>query len=44
LGLVVAYAGLSCVRSLRQERGIAAHAEEIFRSPTSFVAATLKAM
>jgi protein-disulfide isomerase len=38
LSAVVAYAGLFYVRSLRQERGIAAHAEEIFRSPTSFVA------
>jgi protein-disulfide isomerase len=34
----VAYAGLFYVRHMRQERGIAAHAEEIFRSPTSFVA------
>ena len=34
----MAYAGLFYVRSLRQERAIATHAEEIFRSPTSFVA------
>ena len=38
MGLVVAYAALFYVRSMRQERAIAAHAEEIFRSPTSFVA------
>lgn len=38
LGLLVAYEGLGYVRYLRQERGIAAHAEEIFRSPTSVVA------
>jgi protein-disulfide isomerase len=35
---VVAYASLGYIRNLRQERGIAAHAEEIFHSPTSFVA------
>ncbi len=29
---------LGYVRSMRQERGIATHAEEIFHSPTSFVA------
>jgi protein-disulfide isomerase len=38
LSAVVAYAGLFYVRSLRQEGAIATHAEEIFRSPTSFVA------
>ena len=38
VGLVVAYAVLGYLRSMRQERGIATHAEEIFRSPTSFVA------
>jgi protein-disulfide isomerase len=38
LGLVVAYAGLFYVRDLKQERGIVAHAEQIFHSPTSFVA------
>lgn len=38
MGLVVAYAVLGYLRSMRQERGIATHAEEIFRSPTSFVA------
>jgi protein-disulfide isomerase len=38
LSLVVAYEGLFYFRHLRQERGIAAHAGEIFRSPTSFVA------
>jgi protein-disulfide isomerase len=38
LGLVVAYAVLGYVRYMRQERGIATHAGEIFRSPTSFVA------
>jgi protein-disulfide isomerase len=37
LGLVVAYAVLGYVRSTRQERGIATHAAEIFRSPRSFV-------
>ena len=38
LGLVAAYAVLGYVRYMRQERGIATHATEIFRSPTSFVA------
>jgi len=38
LSAVVAYDGLLYVRSLRQERGIAARADDIFRSPTSFVA------
>jgi protein-disulfide isomerase len=41
-GLVVAYAVLGDLRSMRQERGIATHAEEIFRSPTSFVAGNPK--
>jgi len=41
-GLVVAYAVLGYLRSMRQERGIATHAEEIFRSPTSFVAGNPK--
>jgi protein-disulfide isomerase len=38
LSLVVAYEIVGHLRSMRQERGIAAHAEQIFRSPTSFVA------
>jgi protein-disulfide isomerase len=42
LTAVVAYELLGYVRSLRQERGIAAHAEQIFRSPTSFVAGNAK--
>ncbi|HET9572754.1 MAG TPA: DsbA family protein [Methyloceanibacter sp.] len=41
-GLVVAYAVLGYLRSMRQEREIATHAEEIFRSPTSFVAGNPK--
>ena len=41
-GLVVAYAVLGYLRPMRQERGIATHAEEIFRSPTSFVAGNPK--
>lgn len=38
LSAVVAYAALFYVRSLRQVRAIATHAEEIFRSPKSVVA------
>lgn len=38
LSLVIAYEIVGYLRSARQERGIAAHAEQIFRSPTSFVA------
>jgi protein-disulfide isomerase len=42
LGLVGAYAGLFYLRDLRQERGIETHADEIFHSPTSFVAGNPK--
>ena len=38
LSLVIAHEIVGYLRSARQERGIAAHAEQIFRSPTSFVA------
>lgn len=38
LGLVVAYEVVGYLRAMRQERGIAAHAAAIYRSPTSFVA------
>lgn len=38
LGLALAYEGVGYLRFMRQERGIAAHAGEIYRSPTSFVA------
>ncbi len=40
--LIVAYAGVFYIRDLRQERGIATHAKEIFHSPTSFVAGNPK--
>jgi protein-disulfide isomerase len=38
LSLVIAHEIVAYLRFARQERGIAAHAEQIFRSPTSFVA------
>ena len=38
LSALAAYFIVSYVRGLRQENAIAVHAEEIFRSPTSFVA------
>jgi protein-disulfide isomerase len=38
LSLVIAHEIVGYLRFARQERGIAAHAEQIFRSPTSFVA------
>ncbi len=38
LGLGVAYEAVGSLRAMRQEREIAAHAAEIYRSPTSFVA------
>jgi protein-disulfide isomerase len=38
LSAIAAYLAVSYVRGLRQENAIVAHAEEIFRSPTSFVA------
>jgi len=38
LSAIAAYLAVSYVRGLRQENAIAVHAEEIFRSPTSFVA------
>jgi protein-disulfide isomerase len=37
-GLVVGYVAATWVRAERQEDAIATHAEQIFRSPTSFVA------
>jgi protein-disulfide isomerase len=38
LSAVAAYLAVSYVRGLRQENAVAAYADEIFRSPTSFVA------
>jgi protein-disulfide isomerase len=38
LSAVAAYLTVSYVRGMRQENAIAVHAEEVFRSPTSFVA------
>ncbi len=38
LSALAAYLMVSAVRGLRQENAIATHADEIFRSPTSFVA------
>ena len=38
LSALAAYFIVSYERGLRQENAIAVHAEEIFRSPTSFVA------
>ena len=38
LSALAAYLIVSYVQGLRQENAIAVHAEEIFRSPTSFVA------
>ena len=42
LSLIVAYEGVFYLRSMRQERGIASHADQIFRSSTSFVAGNPK--
>jgi protein-disulfide isomerase len=38
LSVIAAYLAVSYVRGVQQENAIAVHAEEIFRSPTSFVA------
>ena len=38
LSALAAYLTVSYVRGMRQEDAIAVHAEEIYRSPTSFVA------